>query len=66
MSNLVGRVFDEPAVPGGVYCAPFVTSQRVSGVAELLEPFDGPSVIWRRDAKLSRNVAMSQLRIPCS
>ena len=32
-------------------------SRMVTGVAGLLEPFDGPPDIWRCDAKRSRNVA---------
>ena len=58
-SNFVGRVFDELTVPSGVDCAHSAASRTVTGVAELLEPFDGPPDIWRRDAKLSLNVAVA-------
>ena len=50
--------FDELAVPSGVDCALSAASRTVTGVAELVEPFDGPLNLWRRDAKLSRNVAV--------
>ena len=50
--------FDELAVPIASF-VDYVASPTVTSVAELLEPFDGPPNIWKRDAKLSRNVAVA-------
>ena len=52
--------FDELAVPNGVDCDVSAASRTVTGVAELLQPIDGPPYIWRRDAKLSRNAAVAR------
>ena len=50
---------EELAVISGVDCALSAAARKATRVAELLEPFDGPLVIWRLDAKLSRNVAVA-------
>ena len=55
---MVGPIFCELAVPSGVNSALYAACQALTGVAELLEPFDGPLDIWRRHAKLLRNVAV--------
>ena len=51
--------FDGLAIPRGVDCALSVASRTVTGMVELLQPFNGPPDIWLRDANLSRNVAVA-------
>ena len=51
-------LFDELSVPS-VDCTLSVASRTVTGVTELLEPFDLPPDIWRRDAKFSHHVAVA-------
>ena len=53
--------FDELAVSGGVDCALSAASRTVTSVAVVLEPFDSPPVIWWRDVKLLRSIAVAFL-----
>ena len=59
MSNFVGRVLSWAGCSNsGVDWALSAASHTVTGVAGLLEAFDGPPDIWRRDKMLSPNVAV--------
>ena len=55
--------FDHLVVPSDVAYSLSATSQAETGVAEILEPFDGPTDIWRG---IPSFCAISQLRTPCS
>ena len=56
-NSLNSFFFFELAVPSGIDCSFSDTFYSFTGVAELLEPFDGPPVIW--SSKLQRNVAVA-------